>query len=643
MPHAINKINCRTPGMEKGWQIGSGELKFSENGERIYFSVTPKAPAQRKDNAVTVQVWNYQDSRLRSVQLSDSLSGKLKKNYTATLNEYNQVIRLEGKDESLILGEEGDADQALVISSAAHKKEADWLGYPRKTAYLVSLMTGQRKEVSGAIRTLTSFVLSPGAKYVVWYDPAVNGYYSYNVNTGGRCLITRAIPVPLYYTDYDKPGKAPPFGIAGWSSNDEAIFIYDEFDIWEVALNCKNKPVNITGGYGRRSVTVFRYYGGSHLNVPTLGNAVISSSESMLLTAFNKHTRYSGFFETQLHMGSSLHELTMGPYEYPYIEKSKNGNGYLVGRMSNKEPEDLFITSDCRKFNRLSNLNPQQKEYIGMTAALVKWKMLDGRLTEGILYKPEDFDPKKKYPVIIHFYEKDEYGLYQYLAPEPSNGTMNIPYFVSNGYMVFVPNIYYNVGHPGESAYNSIVSAARFLAQKSFVDATKMGIHGHSFGGYEVNYLVVHSHLFAAAESSAGISNFLSGYGFVRTSRDVQNTFWMDEIGQTRLGGTLWSNRQAYIENSPIFYADKATTPLLLMHNEKDAQVPFEQGVEFFNALRRLGKKAWLLQYEGEGHAIRARANELDFSIRLMQFFDHYLKGSPAPEWLTKEISTTVQ
>jgi dipeptidyl aminopeptidase/acylaminoacyl peptidase len=291
--------------------------------------------------------------------------------------------------------------------------------------------------------------------------------------------------------------------------------------------------------------------------------------------------------------------------------------------------------------NILHAPNPQQDQYIWYTTELERWKMLDGKMSEGILYKPENFDPKKKYPIIFYFYERDADDLYNYRNPAPSASTINIPYFVSNGYLVFDPNIYYKNGEPGQSAYNSIVSAARYLTKKyKYIDSTKMAIQGQSWGGYQVAYLITRTNLFAAAGAGAPVVNMTSAYGGIRWGSGMNRQFQY-ERSQSRLGTTLWKNRELYLKNSPLFYLDKVTTPTLIMHNDKDGAVPWYQGIEMFTAMKRLHKKAWLLQYNDEDHNLVERRNRKDLSVRLGQFFDHYLKGKPMPVWMSKGVPAT--
>jgi dipeptidyl aminopeptidase/acylaminoacyl peptidase len=258
------------------------------------------------------------------------------------------------------------------------------------------------------------------------------------------------------------------------------------------------------------------------------------------------------------------------------------------------------------------------------------------------LYKPENFDSKKKYPVIIHIYERLSQNLNKFQRPGATNGALDIAWFVSQGYLVFTPDIHYKVGYPGLSAYNSVIGAVKYLSKFKWVNIKSIGIQGHSFGGYETNFIISHSKLFAAGISSSGVSNFISSYGSLETNVGTSHQF-IYEMGQNRLSSTMWENPSVYIENSPIFRVDKISAPMLTVANKKDGRVNFDQGVEFFTAMRRLGKRAWMLQYDDEDHGIDHKKCYKDYLVRSTQFFDHYLKGTNAPRWMLYGVPAKVK
>ena len=411
------------------------------------------------------------------------------------------------------------------------------------------------------------------------------------------------------------------------------------YDIFLVNLLGRYSPINLTNGYGYKNGIQFRF-------IESNENKKIRINQSIILNAFNLNDKNSGFYRLTLRRHPfNPDSLTLGQYLYTGIGikevnleepiKAKNANIYIVRRMRADDSPNYYYTSDFKTFTQLSSVYPENK-YNWITSELITWETKDNVKCQGILYKPANFDPQKKYPVIFHYYEQISDRLHAFLDPAASSSSINIPYYVSNGYLIITPDIHYKLGYPGLSTYNSIVSAAQYISQFPWVDSTKMGLQGESFGGYETLYIISQTKMFAAASAASGLGNFISAYGSLKMDGESRQSIY--EVGQSRVGYTPWERQQLYLENSPLFYADKIVTPVLLNNNEKDPQVPFSLGVEFFTALRRLGKKAWMLQYDGQGHWISDKKAALDYTIRMKQFFDHYLKEQPAPLWMTKGI-----
>jgi dipeptidyl aminopeptidase/acylaminoacyl peptidase len=310
----------------------------------------------------------------------------------------------------------------------------------------------------------------------------------------------------------------------------------------------------------------------------------------------------------------------------------------LFTRSSFQRFGDLWVAdSKFFEMKQVSRTNPQQKEYLWGSAELIEWTSLEGTALQGILYKPENFDASRKYPMIVHFYERSSDSLHSHMIPAPSSSSINRTFYVSRGYVVFVPDIPYRVGYPGQSAVNAILPGVSHLIDQGFVDKDHIGVQGHSWGGYQVAYLATKTRLFAAAEAGAPVSNMTSAYGGIRWSTGLSR-MWQYEKAQSRIGGTLWDSTQKYLENSPLFRADQIYTPLLILHNDEDGAVPWYQGIELFVALRRLGRACWLFNYNGEAHSVRKDHNKRDWTVRLQQFFDHYLKDAPAPVWLAEGV-----
>ena len=632
-------------------------LKFSKDGLKIFFDALVSPRTNVKQMGASVDVWSYKDTMLQSMQ---AYRGTWPESYfeVVGLND-QQVIRLGDEERDLILlPDSGNCNYVLKIQNLKNitgERNPDI--FQKATIYVVSTQDGAQKQViSGLYSTNASggayaFSISPEGKYFLWYDTNSKTYNTLNISSGVIKNLSSKINTSLYDGEDDHPSVPLTYDYYNpfiWGPKDSFVLINDRYDIWKVDPEDKAAPANLTNGYGRKHHQVFRYVD-FNIDRGSGYGGTISSSDKLLLVAFDTQSKYNGFFNVQFG-GGDPQKLTMGPYVYYFNSpisssdvnffnrpiKAKSAERYLVTRMGPQEYPNLYITTGFKKMDPMTNLSPQS-EYNWYSCELIHWKTFDNKESAGILYKPEDFDPTKKYPVIFYYYEKLSDGLYQYLKPRLCAGELDIPSYVSNGYLVFVPDIHYNIGSPGESAYNSIVSAANYLSKFPWVDSNKMGLQGHSFGGYETNYIITKTSRFAAAAPAAGPVDLISGYGSLRGSGESAE--WLFEYSQFRLEATLWQNPQSYLNNSPIFNADKVKTPLLIMHNKNDGAVPFDQGIEWFTALRRLSKKVWLLQYDGEGHTLNKKENELDFTIRLRQFFDHYLKNAPAPKWMTRGIS----
>ena len=321
------------------------------------------------------------------------------------------------------------------------------------------------------------------------------------------------------------------------------------------------------------------------------------------------------------------------------VVAADSADAYIFTKESYSQSPDLFFKTSVAGSQtlQLSAINPQQQRYNWGTASLYKWKALNGKMAEGILYKPENFDPNKKYPLIFYFYETHSNDLNDYMAPSPTASRLNIPFFVSRGYLVFSPDIRYTIGHPARSAYNYVVGAAKDLARHKWVDAKNMGIQGQSWGGIQVAQPITMTDIFKAAWAGAPVANMTSAYGGIRWESGLNRQFQYEKT-QSRIGATLWEKPSLYIENSPLFHVPRIKTPLVIMHNDADGAVPWYQGIELFTAMRRLGKKVWLLNYNGEAHNLVERKNRKDIQVREQQFFDWLLKGEAPAKWLTEGV-----
>jgi len=662
---AFKVADSTSVGLPKGWIISeNGKISFSRSGNRLFFGTSPK-PAE-KDTTLydferaKLDIWSWDADYNQPMQLLNK-QGELKKTYTAYINvkeasnqdlcKLNQIAN--EKFEYVMPLANGDSDYAVVsCKTKADKIKSQWDVVPTTDYYIMNVKSGEVKPVAKG-SNITFLGYSADGNWRVGYNFADSCWYSLSIPAGEFKNLTKDIPVNFYDESNDRPMPAEPYRGAMMLS-DNTVVIPDKYDLWKIDLSGKRQPVNFTDGAGRAGNRSLSIYYNLYTDTTEFRSWDIDVNRPVYLSSFNEKAKEYGVYEIvgankilgapanaknakAPKYGAKLNLLTEQPAYFSALalwREKTNRFAYIKGNF--ETGANVWYTAD--KFvtqKQLSDINPQQREYNWGTAELFSWKTADGIDADGIIYKPEDFDPNKKYPVMIYFYEKNSENLYVPRVPAPSRSTVNIPMFVSNGYIVFVPDLYYKDGHPGKSAMKSLMPAVEKLEREfSWIDGSKMAIQGQSWGGYQVAYIITQTDKFAAAGAGAPVSNMTSAYGGMRWGSGMTRQFQYEQT-QSRIGKNLWDGFDLYVENSPLFFIPAVKTPVLIMHNDKDGAVPWYQGIEFFTGLRRLGKVAWLLQYNDEDHNLVERKNAKDLSIRLQQFFDHYLKGAPMPKWMT--------
>jgi dipeptidyl aminopeptidase/acylaminoacyl peptidase len=629
---AILVADTASLGMVKNWEVSeNGRMNFSDDGSKLYFGTAPKTLALPKDTLLEeektkIDLWNWQDGRLQSQQLKE-LESDLKQNYQALyrIGEKRIVQLADTLVTRVRTIQKGNGEVAIGYADQPYELESSWEESSFRDVYLVDLKTGTRKLVFK--KAAMSGDISPEGKYLYWYEGSEKAWYCMDLVKFQRKNLTAALPVAFYNEKHDTPSTPGSYGIAGWTKGDESLLVYDQYDIWQLDPKGLKAPVNLTL-QGRTEKTTWRYV---NLDPEALN---INPAEPLLLKATEEERCRQGFATLNIAAPGILTSLIRLDNEISNPIKAKNSDQLIWQKSSYTAYPDLWSSkADFRDAKRLSVANPQQMDYWWGTAEQVKWTTLEGEEMKGLLYKPENFDPAQKYPMIIYYYERYSDKLNSHYVPNPSRSTVNFPYYNSNGYLVFVPDITYRTGQPGKDAYTSIMGGTLELIKRPYVDAKNIGLQGQSWGGYQTAYMVTQTGMFKAAMAGAPVSNMTSAYGGIRWESGRVREFQY-EHGQSRIGGNLWDKRELYIENSPLFFVDRITTPLLIMSNDNDGAVPWYQSIELFTAMRRLGKPAWLMVYNGEEHNLTKRPNRQDLSIRMSQFFDHYLKGAPMPMWM---------
>jgi dipeptidyl aminopeptidase/acylaminoacyl peptidase len=614
----------------KGYRVSSdGKILFSKDESKLFFGLAEppivKDTTLIEDEIVNVEVWTYNEPRLYTVQ-ELQLKNDKKKSYRTVIHLNNdKLVQIANKDfPNAIIGDEGNANYALISTSHPYRLESQWTGMRARNFAIVNINTGESNtvltKVSGSVN------LSPNGKYVYGYNPVDSTWFTHNIATDKYKELTKG---KLFYNELnDAPQHPNSYRSAGWTAQDDAIIVYDRYDIWQF------NPENGTGiklTQGREHKTIYRY-----VKLDDEERA-INSKKNWLLTTFNETSKNSGYYQYN-RKSKKGKQLLNGPYSYSTPKMAQQSDKVIFSRQSFQEfPNIRFSDVTFKNPTVISDANPQQKEYNWGTIELINWTSLDGKELTGMLVKPQDFDPNKKYPMIVNFYEKSSNRLNRHWTPSPGRSTINYSFYASRGYLIFNPDVHYRIGYPGESAYNCVIPGVTSLIEKGYVDKDNIGTQGHSWGGYQIAYLVTKTNIFKAAESGAPVPNMISAYGGIRWWTGLSRQFQYEHT-QSRIGGTPWEYPARYIENSPIFNIDKINTPLLIMHNDADGHVPWYQGIEFFVSLRRLGKPSWFLNYNDEPHWPLKLQNRKDFNIRMAQFFDYYLKGDLKPRWMQRGV-----
>ncbi|MCH7344673.1 prolyl oligopeptidase family serine peptidase [Pelomonas sp. CA6] len=629
---ARSLVAAGQPGLPEGW--GPSEhaaLNFSKDGRRLFLGTAKLPAAEPKDapEPLKVDLWHWKDPELQSVQKVKAEREK-QRSYRAVVHldgEAARFVQLATPEIPHVVVNE-NAGSALGLSELPYRQLMSWEGV-YMDAYALDLQTGQSRLLAKKLRHTPR--LSPGGRYVLGFDAQALRWLAWSTDGARRLDLTGSIKARFDNIERDVPDLPAPYGVAGWTADDDAVVLYDQFDLWAVRPQ-DGSARNLTQGYGRQHQLQLR-----HVPLdPEDADAKPLPADTLMLSAVHEVQRDSGYFRVAAG-GGQPQKLILAPKMIGGLIKAKNADRVVFTQQSFTEFPDLWTdTLQLSAPQQLSAANPQQAALRWGTQELISYKTAAGKTLRALLAKPEDFDPAKKYPLMVYIYEKMTDNRYRFVAPAPGQN-INVTRYVSNGYLVLRPDLEYTTGHPGRSALEAVVPAVRQLIAKGFVDPKRVGIQGHSWGAYQINYLITQTDLFAAAEAGASMANMTSGYGGIRWGTGLSRAFQY-EHGQSRMGTTPWQRPDLYLQNSPLFHIDKVRTPYLTVHNDEDDAVPWYQGIEMFTALRRLGKEAYWFNYNGEKHGLRDRDNIKHFTVHMAEFFDHYLLGSPRPAWMDQPV-----
>ncbi|HVP90439.1 MAG TPA: prolyl oligopeptidase family serine peptidase, partial [Terriglobales bacterium] len=506
----------------------NGKLVFSKDGGRLFFGIAPAPKPEPKDapEPVKVDIWSWKDPYLQPMQKVRAEEDK-KRSLMCVVHfgpKEKKFVQLATDDMPDITLSE-DAKLALGSSDLPYRQLVSWdRGY--EDNYIVSLADGSRKKVLE--KSPYGAQISPGGKYLLWFNDADRNYYAHRVADGKTFNLTAKLGVSLVDETWDTPGEPGPYGTGGWTDGDASVLIYDRYDIWEI-LPDGSKSRTVTNGIGRRDKVVFRY-----VNLDP-ERKTVPAKEPIILLATNDVTRASGAYRANLATPGEPVKIVMLGKQFGGLRKAKNADVYAFTWQMFEEFPNLWVSDrDFAAARRVSDANPQQAEYNWGRTERIDYLNADGVTLPAVLIKPDNFDPGKKYPLMVYIYETMAEGLYRYYAPSPGTN-INFTRYVSNGYVILMPDIVYEVGYPGSSALKCVIPAVEKVLGMGFIDPKRVGIQGHSWGGYEITYMITQTDMFAAVEAGASVSNMTSAYGGIRWGTGMSRAFQYEKT-QSRIG-----------------------------------------------------------------------------------------------------------
>ena len=591
-------------------------------------SADDKVPAPKEEDTPDqpdMVIWHYKDSRLQPMQQVQENADK-NFSFLAAYRVADQKFMRLADDGVRVANATADSKYAMGIDVRNYELDSNLSGRRYEDIYTIDMKSGERKL---AVKK-AHYVMgpSPDGSHILYYEDGV--FFTYEAATGQSYNISKQIPATFWDQEDDHNVVKPPHRPIGWTKDSSAVLLSDGWDIWKAPAH-GGMGVNLTGNGVKDKI---RYRLRYRLDADEKG---IDLAQAMYVNAYGEWTKKSGIAVLEPG-GKTARILSWDEASYGSLMKAKHADSYVFARESVSESPNYYLASNAALGGalKITDANPQQKNFLWTKGSrLVDYISDKGDKLQGTLYLPANYEPGKSYPTIVYIYEKLSQATNTY--PQPGYNGFSVAAYTSNGYAVFTPDIVYKINDPGMSAVWCVVPAVKAAIATGVVDPKRVGIHGHSWGGYQTAFLVTQTKIFAAAIAGAPLTDMIAMYNEVywNTGSANQPIF---ESSQGRFTGSPQDNMEAYVRNSPVYHAKNVTTPLIILHNDKDGAVDWTQGIEYFNTLRRLGKPVVMLQYKGENHGLRKPENLKDYTMRMKDFFDYRLSDKEPPKWLIEGV-----
>ncbi|RJE77915.1 acylaminoacyl-peptidase [Pseudoalteromonas sp. MSK9-3] len=623
----------------KGWfSAKTAKLVWSESGERLYFQNRPllenKAPELKYSDKKSLsdydtiraqkglKVWHNADPEIKPREIKTWKETNKHRHYHAVYHINSQHVAQLSTPQVKNLTLHTEAQYLLGSDNTAHLKEVMYNGF-FQDYYAINVQNGNKTTIT----THTRFkpTLSPTGNHAAYFED--KQIWLKDLATQQQVSLTNKIDTAIFADDkHDYPKEQSSYRFAGWQVDGSTLYAYSKHDIWAFDVTTA-QATRLTNGQATNT-----QYRVRKLNKTATG---YTPEQTLVLSAHNLNNKQTHIATLSL-KDNTVRTVLKDAARFDVVKRAKHSDKLLFTKQSYHEFPDFWqVSSDFKNPQKITDLNPQVSQFAwGQKPELVQYKGHDGEDLQGVLIKPAGYKKGDKLPVVIYFYRYMSQRMYDFPKME-LNHRPNFPMFTSNGYALFLPDIRFEIGKPGPSSTQTMINAAQKLIDIGVAHPDKIGLQGHSWAGYQSAYMITQTDMFKAIVSGAPVTNMTSAYSGIRLKSGLARQFQY-ETGQSRIGKPLHKALDLYIENSPVFFADKVNTPILMMFGDKDGAVPWQEGIQYYLALRRLDKDAILLQYEGEPHHLKKFPNQLDFSIRMMEYFDFHLKGEQPKEWITK-------
>ncbi|MFO8173469.1 MAG: prolyl oligopeptidase family serine peptidase [Longimicrobiales bacterium] len=621
------------PGFPEGFVVSEFFTpRWSEDGARIFVGIKEQQETleESEEPGANVNVWHWKDEVEQSVQRVRAGRERRATDLAAVNLDGLRFVRLADDDMARVQLTD-DGGWAVGFDDSAYRLDAD---HPdnRADVFRIDPSTGQRHAITEAL--INPMGTSPDSRwFLFWQDRKIQAF---DLDSGETVDLTaRTGGIDFQDREFDRPVEKPAYGVGGWSNDGEWVFLNHKYDIWKVALNSAESR-NLTAGKGDAEEIRFRI-----LDLDTEDDG-IDTSTPLLLSVYGEKTKKTGYFRARegrepeaLLWEDAL--LGSGGFRSAGVRKAEDADRVIFTRQTFADFPDWWVSdARFRDPERITEANPQQSEYAWGSRVLVDFADDRGNQLQATLTLPAGYEEGKRYPMVMYFYEKMSQRHHEYSMPVYDDRP-HMSTYASDGYLVLMPDIVYDEGYPGSSALDDVTAAARAVIDAGYADPDRICIQGHSWGGYETSFILTQTDMFACVVTGAPLTNLVSMYNINYKSSGSPNGPIL-EWSQGRMNTSPYHDFDLYVSQSPIHHVEKITTPFLILHGTADGAVDWNQGLELYNAARRMEKKVILLSYPDEPHHLEREENQKDFQIRMKQFFDHYLKEAPMPRWMAEGV-----